>query len=510
MRLKFSIIICAFFVFTGIVYGASVQVSITDGWDVTGTGSGVTSIGQSQSVHCSGGDPSITMGITSTSSIAGSGSVTDQKTGSQSATVTLGGFKLSAGYNGKVNSSMSLTSGSASTTAFLGASATGISTGRSEGIEGYDIFGSADLTTEGYLNGKGVCTSAAQGSAFYDVSKVGTPSEVWGQVSGTSNLRLQGLSSSSMVSTGGAENGLHTDSRVTRTIGGGLTSTSNSRITSYGSVINSGKATATSSGSTIGGAWDQTSSNSKVKNSNENVISYAQGTLTGYAEVNGQNDAADVSSAVEAASSKSNSYLSISGGPCVYASATQSSSAARTYAKTGTVNAKWGSSSRTSDGKILLVEKGTISEINSLAQVQSRNAFSTTFGRIFMATDYTISTKTSTGSIALETYAEASKDKKAYANTTIGHTGSGEVSSKDTVMTNKAGYTGSLTTKPISHSSSVDAAAQKAATRNKVNRAYVDTNPKGDVLLIQPFGLSTLSDPNFAWSRTEGSYSQSS
>ncbi len=76
-------------------------------------------------------------------------------------------------------------------------------------------------------------------------------------------------------------------------------------------------------------------------------------------------------------------------------------------------------------------------------------------------------------------------------------------------MTNTGSFAGTAGSDPIFHSSAVDAASYIAQTHNILGPARVNTSPGGTVKLIQPFKVSTLENPNVAWSRTEGTYDQS-
>ena len=145
---------------------------ITGGWNVAGNGqqadSGVSHL------TFSGSDPSITLGISADSSLYGPGSDSRTWTGSQNIDINIAGFRLSAGYDGKVDSNVILTSvGSASAAAFVGASASGLATGHvptgtGTGGDSYDMFGSSDITTEGFVSGQGTAAASASGSANYD------------------------------------------------------------------------------------------------------------------------------------------------------------------------------------------------------------------------------------------------------------------------------------------------------------------------------------------------------
>lgn len=162
--MKYSLLILSFL----IADVASGAVSVTGGWDVSGEGSGSTE-GLSVVSNC-GTDPSIQMGITHTSSVFGIGAdQTVGRSGNLSISLPLGGYSLSVGFDGDVNSSLVLTSpGTGSVSSYVGATATAISTGHSKaGNDSYDLFGSADIKTSGYLYGMGSGTAIANGSSSY-------------------------------------------------------------------------------------------------------------------------------------------------------------------------------------------------------------------------------------------------------------------------------------------------------------------------------------------------------
>ncbi len=471
-------------------------VEITGGWSFEGNGE-FSSHGVSEVSGC-GSDPSITLGITSTSSICNGGNISDLKIGSQAITITVGGYQLTAGYDGEVRSSIN-GRGTGATTAFVGATATGLSTGG----DSYDIFGSADISTDGYLSGTGIGEASASGTSQYRVIKIGTPSEVWGQVAGMSELRMDGRSSDSLASTGGYENGLHTESRVRKTISGETVSgkemaSSTSRINSYASVINEARINVSSSGTAESGGWVPGFSQTKEQMRNENVASSSTGDLWGYVEANGYLDAADVSAILESTASMDNS-LYVSGSPATYAASTQSSSAVRTYAETWVRNASWGSAAR--EGNRTAREWGNLSDLGSGAHMYEPGADAVSFGNIRMIIDYQDDPVLSTGFMKLDTYAEATKNKTAMAGSIIGYTGDGTMYYQDDDMLNTAGFVGGL-----DHHSWIAAGRQFADTSALLGRAYVETNPQGNESLIQPWRADTSSDPNVAWSRTEGSF----
>jgi hypothetical protein len=495
MLIRLLVVACILFLTTG-AYGTA---EITGGSDIVGNGNVVVS-GERQ-LYCDSGDPSITLGITSTSSVFGKGSFNDQKTGNQSIILPLSGFVLSAGYNGTVSSSMTLTSGSAMTQGFIKVTATGISTG----LGSYDLFGSADILTEGYMYGAGTGEAHASGLAYYSASKSGTPSQAWGSVEGTSGLSIHGLSSSSLVGTGGSTNGLHADSRMQQTIDKVIISSSNSRLNSYASSIGRGLVNASSSGIAECGAWSPSFVGEKAYGINENATSFSSGFLGAYSESNGAGDSADASAILQSLADIDSMNFTISGGPACYSSSTQTSRSSRTYAEARIQSAIWNSVLRPGAG-IRLSQNGTLSDLASNASVSNANSSAMTFGRILLNTDYTIIGKLarSAGNMSLETYAEATEKSNARAGTKIGPTGNGTVTSSDSVMINTAHFSGGL-----NHSSSVDAPLFRAETHNVLGSGYVSTTPYGHISVIRPFNVTTASNPYVAWSRTVGIYDQS-
>ena len=499
MRYRFQMVLL---VYAALISQSCALTEITGGWSTGVNGDG-TSLGESTVSSCFG-DPLVTLGITSTSSLYGTGSVFDQKIGSQSLQLPLGGYELSVAYDGTVNSSLTLAGpGSGSVTSRIGSTASGVSTG--EG--GYDLLGFADITTEGYLSGSGTGRASADGMAEYNVKATGTPSEVWGNVSGESSLNIVGLSSNSLVSTGGQPNGLHTESRSVKNINGKINTASTSWIYAEASVINEGKANVTSSGIAQGGAWDSSFANINQRLLNENVASSVTGKLTGYAEANGYLDASHVSSILQAEATNDSSGMFISGGPASYAAVTQSSDAARTYAETWINKSIWGSVARTNRGQEA-IEWGNLSDLGSGAHTYESGSNALSFGKILMTTDYLFQNNQvmSVGNLSLDTYAEATKGKRAIAGTQLGPNGDGTLGSSDEFMQNVARFTGGL-----DHFSLVDAGREPfpvVETRAILDRAFVSSNPRGSESLAQPFEVSTILDPNVAWSRTDGSYSQ--
>jgi len=486
---------------TGQAMGEAV---VDGGWSVIGNGDGA-SRGTNEITYCSG-DPSVTLGITSSVSTFGPGTFSDSRTGSQNLEITLAGFDISLGYDGTVSSNVTLTSsGSASSSAYVGATATGIATGNRT----YDIFGAADISTKSYLSGTGTTGASAEGSSEYDVARIGTLSEVWGNVSGKSSVKLQGLSPDAYASTGGSENGLHMNSRATLAANGLATSSSTSQITSYASVINNSWANVSSSGTAIGGAWDPSFTGTKSKLRNENVAARVTGELRGYTEANDKGDAGDVSAVLNAEASR-DPDLHVSGGPATYASSYQSSGAARTYSETWAERSIWGSFAKTGEDRIV-VEWGNLSGIGSGAHTHERDAGATSFGKVQMDTNYTTQALArARGKMVLSTLSEATTGKDAVAGTFIGPKGEGFMCANDGSMTNTATFIGGMNGfQDLFHFSYVKPVVPEVSTYNIVGRASVVTTPHGTELIAQPFFVSTELDPNIAWSRTEGSYDQS-
>lgn len=479
---------------------AFADVSVNGGWSSFGDGQG-SSTGISHVAGCGGGDPSITMGITSASSVFGAGKFSDAKAGNQQIDIEIGGLKFSVGYGGSVGSEVELTSpGSAMSSSFIGATATGLPTGNGS----YDIFGSADLSTEGYLSGMGIAKASAKGSSYYGVAKVGSPSEVWGEVDGESVMNLHGMSSDAYASTCGSKNGLHTNSRTTLSIAGVESAISTSRITNYASVVNSARGNVSSSGTAQSGAWTQSSSDPKVKLSNEAAASSSVGDIRGYVESNGLKDAASISGVLISEASLTGSDLEVSGGPATYSSNAQTSSAERTYSEVWINDSSWGSVTRL-EPSITAVQWGNLSNIGSGTITQEEGSYATSFGNVKMSTDYRSEGGSikSTGRMVLDTYSEASANKRAIAGSMISPTGDGNMWTGDGVMKNEAGFVGGLF-----HYSFVDASIPSVRTTNIVGQAWV-RSPGGNESIIQPFFVSTERDPNMAWSRTQGDYDRS-
>jgi hypothetical protein len=481
---------------------ATGATEITGGW-ITG-GEGVGSSQSDSFISTCGSDPSITLGITSTASVFGRGSFSDQRNGSMSVSLPLGGYVISTGFDGSVNSSISLSStGVGSVTSYVGATATGMSTGHNPaGNDSYDLFGSADIKTEGYLAGKGTASALANGSSNYGVTKSGTPAEVWGQVKGRSSLELVGLSSSSYASTGGISNGIHTESRSTETILNEKESSSTSRISSYLSVVNSGHAKAISTGVAESGSWNSDISGSKIRGQNENCASYASGELSGYVEANGNGDAADISSVIQSSSSR-DPRLYVSGGPATYAAVTQNSSSSRTYAEVSAKNSTWISVARGAAGQNAM-ENGTLDNLTSVTRVNQNGSNAIAFGKILLYADYQTSNGTNyaMGNFSIDVLAEATKNKSYLSSTTMGILGTGNMTSGDLSHSGEGGFS---LAKNMTHYATMDSSSTIRAS-NRVKRAFINTTPLAYETISQSARADTEADPNIAWARTDGAY----
>lgn len=472
---------------------------VTGGWSVEGDGSGST---QAESIVC-GSDPAITLGIRSSSSTFGPGSFSFERTGSHSVEVPLGGYVLAVGFNGTVSSTISTSGfGTGYTSSFIGATATGISTGHTiNGSDSYDIFGSADVQTEGYLYGVGTGTADADGFSHYSVVKIGTPAEVWGQVAGESGLRLEGRSYDSFSTTGNTPNGLHAESRVRRTILEEESSSSSSRITSYASVANDAAADVFAKGTAESGGWSSDSIGAKVRGANENVASSARGEISGRAESSGYGDAASISAIVQSSATR-DPRLYVSGGPATYAASSQSSSTPVTSAEISVKNSTWSSEALAEANKTAF-EAGNLTDLRSEVWVKQPGASAISFGKVLMYADYQEYEGRSiiTSNFSLDTYSEATKNTSAFASTNLGPYGNGSIRSGDGTISGEAGFVGNLT-----HLSIVNASEQYARAANIVDMVYVNTNPLGFEVIRQPARADTISDPNAAWARTEGAY----
>jgi len=518
---------CAIYICSLIILGTASAgtAQMTGGWSVEGDGqqtdSGVTYLASTTS-----SDPSITLGISAVSSLFGPGTDSKKWTGAQNIDISMGGFDLSAEYDGTVVSKVILTSeGSASAAAFVGASASGLSTGQvpsDSGGDSYELFGKAEITTEGSISGTGTATATASGSASYDVQKLETSSEAWGQVTGSSNMELESGSSNGVVSTSGTENGLHADSQVMRSLQKYISASSNGQLKSYASIVNEGNANVKTSGEVKGGAWDPTFTGTKVRTDtetgNEDVAISAEGTLGTLDQeiaTNDDGDAASVSSILQAAASKELSAagdltLSVSGGPATYAAVSQTSSSTETYAAVWVRDALWGSIAKSEDNQKVL-EWGQVDSIGSGA-ICYDPASALGFAKIQMSSDYTSSGGISiaTGNMTVSTYAQGTRNTTALGGAAISGDGKGDITTSDSLMANAAGYTGGM-----DHISFVDAARISssgtrgyAMTKNIADLIYASTDPAGSALVLKPFQTNSAVDPIYAWSSSEGSYYQ--
>ena len=504
---------------------ASAEVAeMAGGWNAFGEGQQDNS-GTSY-LECTGSDPSITLGVTAATSLYGPGKSSRSWTGDQKIYLDIGGFQLEVGYDGKVDSSVELKSqGSASAIAFVGASASGLCTGiipSGAGGESYDLFGWADITTEGFISGQGTASASATGFASYDVKKVGTYSEAWGQVEGSSSMMLESGSSKGIVNTGGTENGLHAESRVARTMREDISASASSQLASYASVVNKGNADVYTSGKANAGAWDPTFVGEKVKSidvsGTENVASSVKGTLGTLdrkAQTNDERDTADISSTLQSTASKellSSGKLSLkaSGGPATYAATSQASSSTETFAQAWVRDALWGSLARSKNNQLTL-QWGEIDSVGSGAICNSTSS-ALSFSKIQMLSDYSFqdSKARATGNMTISTYAQAARNTTALGGAIIDGNGTGDITTSDNLMTNGAGFTGGM-----DHVSFVDSGKKSASggqgyamTSNIAYRIYAATDPKGTKGLIKPFQTDTSREPIFAWSSSEGFFDQ--
>lgn len=497
MKYSLLILLILLILITDVASGA---VSVTGGWAVSGEGSGSTE-GLSVVSNC-GTDPSIQMGITSTSSAFGIGNHQDERSGNLSISLPLGGYVLSAGFDGNVNSNLTLESlGTGSVSSYVGATATAISTGHSKaGKDSYDLFGSADIKTNGYLVGKGNGSANAKGSSNYGVTKIGTPSEVVGQVLGASSLVLEGKSSESYASTSGMDNGLHTESRFTQNITEQMTSSSYSSISAYASVANNAYADVAVYGNGSSGVWSADSTVTKAIGVNENVASNVSAEIEGFANSNGHYDAADISAIVQSRATQ-DPRLYVSGGPASYAAVTQTSDSKETSSHVLVKNSTWNSVSRTENNQSAMIS-GDLTNLTSDVWVNESGASAIAFGKILMYADYqTVGDKAYiTGNFTLDTYSEATKNLSAFASNSLGVNGNGTLSSRDGSISGTAGFVG-----PLSHFSIYNSTSGARAA-NKVTEAFVITNPIGYETISQPIRADTKSDPVVVWARTDGAY----
>ncbi len=500
-------------------------VEIEKGSDVSSEGQ-ATSSGASY-LQCSASDPSITFGIEASSYVFGPGKSSIHREGDQSLALNMAGFRLEAAYDGDVQSEVILNSlGSARSLAYVGVSAQGLSTGivpTGTGGDSYDMLGSADIFTEGYVSGKGSASATASGSANYDVQKLASSAETWGRVDGSSTMKLVSGSSNGMVSTSGERNGLHAESRVTRNIREDISASAYGDLTSFASVANLGSASLKTQGTVISGSWDPTFSGTKVKTDavggNENVAISAKGTLGTLDRITStikDGDAASVSAILQSAASKQLSSsgavtLSSSGGAATYAATSQSSSSTETFAQIWVRDASWGSIAGTINNQKAL-EWGQIHEVGSGAACYNPSS-ALSFSKILMESSYSSKSgkASASGNMTLATFAQATKDTKSLAGSVISGDGRGDILSSDSKMSNGAGYTGGM-----DHISYVEAdrvsatgAIGYAMTKNYATLIYATTDPKGEPGAFKYFQTDSTKDPIFAWSSSEAFYTQS-
>ena len=159
----------------------------------------------------------------------------------------------------------------------------------------------------------------------------------------------------------------------------------------------------------------------------------------------------------------------------------------------------------------MVVEWGNVTKVGSAAIAFVADAGATSFGKILMETNYTSQGQArARGDMVLSTLAEATKGKNAVAGTQIRPSGQGVMTAFDGVMTNTATFIGGMNGyQDIFHLSYVNPLVPSVATYNILGRARVDSKPNGKELIVQPYFVSTATDPNIAWSRTEGIYDQS-
>lgn len=141
------------------------MIEMSGGWSVSSDGRALSS--GSSDISSLSGDPTIVLGILSSSSLYGPGIVSLVREGDIEKSISLGGYVLSTSFDGRVESEVILeSSGTASSAAFVGATASAMPTGAGS----HEIFGTADVTTEGILVGKGLAKATASGKASYGVS----------------------------------------------------------------------------------------------------------------------------------------------------------------------------------------------------------------------------------------------------------------------------------------------------------------------------------------------------
>jgi len=485
------------------------MIEMSDGWSITSQG--LASSSGSSGISSALGDPTITLGVVSSSSLDGPGSINLARKGAISKDIGLGGFGLSASFDGNVNSEVILESaGTASAAAFVGTTATAIPTGAGS----YEIYGTADVTTEGFLSGKGSAISGASGKASYGVTLQSEPSEVWGNVDGSSSTSLIGSSSDSLVGTGGQKNGLHSESRVLFNRRGEVSDSSTSSLSAYASALNSATAKVNVSGQARSGGWDQTVTQPKIRLGNENVASSASGTLNAAAIAPGSGDAADITGVVESSATRNTALytglqtgLYASGGPSSYASANQSSGSGETYSQVLIETPLWGSVARQPGGTAL--EWGSVQETGSGAITKESGASALSFAKIQLTTDLLENggVTSSSGNLTIATSTEVTGKKKAVAGATANGVGTGDMWTDDGFMHNEAGYIGDAET-PINHYSYVSSDDVIGHISNYAKNVFISNEPRGSSNLAKPYSINTQTDPMFAWSSTEGWYYQ--
>lgn len=489
---------------------ASARIEMSGGWAISSEGQ-ASSSGQSYASSVSG-DPSITLGIVSASNVYGpDADINLLREGSISDSLSLGGFGLSASFDGDVQSQVILTSaGTASAASFVGVTATGLPTG----FGSYEIFGTADINTEGFLHGEGSATASASGSSSYGVTREGTASEVWGQAQGSSSTSLVGSSPDSYASTGGKKNGIHAESSVLYNRRGEVSDSSVDTVSAYASALNSARATATVSGEAQSGGWDPSTTGTKIRKVNEITTATASGTLTAEASAPGFRDVADVSAIVEAVATRNTVQyaglqkgLYVSGGPSTYASSVLSSSADEANAQAKIKDALWGSLARQTGSTAL--EWGKIDAVECGAISRESGAFASSFAKILMSSDLMVigAVTSSAGNMTIATSTEVSQDKKALAGAIVYGLGQGDTWTDDGYMQNSAGYIGD-TSELVHHYSFTSSEEAKGEIITFAKNAWVSTEPGGKAIIGKPYGIDNTVNPMYAWSSTEGWYYQ--
>jgi len=487
------------------------MIEMSGGWSVISNGQ-ASSSGQSQIASALSGDPTITLGVVSSSSLYGTGNINVARTGSISEDMDLGGFGLSTSFDGNVNSEVILTSdGTASAAAFVGATATGLPTG----LGSYELLGTADVTTEGFLHGEGSATASASGSSNYGVTRDSSISEIWGEVQGSSSTSLVGSSSESYASTGGKQNGIHAESSVLYNSRGEVTDSSSSTISAYASAINSATANVSASGVAQSGGWDPTMTGTKTKLANEIVTGTVSGTLTGEALAPGTGDASDISATLEASATRNSVMyaglqkgLLVSGGPSTYSSTAKSSSSGQTFAHAKIENPLWGSVARQT-GRTAL-EWGKVDSVECGVIAKEAGGSGIAFAKVLLTTDLLESgggVISSSGNITFANSAEVSGSKKAVAGAKIYGLGQGDMWTDDGYMHNSAGYIGDAS-QFVDHYSYVSSEDIVGQISNYAKDVWLSTEPHGTGSLSKPHKIDTNVDPMYAWTSTEGWYYQ--